>query len=593
MRRRLVWQIYVPLMVVVLGVLIAISAYTTHTLREFYIAQARVDLQDKARLVEELLAKPLQRVETMGAVDAAADIDEQIKRLGREVDARITIILTDGLVVADSAEEPQRMDNHAQRPEVLRALAGQIGSSLRFSHTVQRNMLYVAIPLLRAHAVSSVVRTSIPLTSIETTLGKLYRRIALAGLLVALCAALVALFVSRRISRPLEELGRGAALFAHGDLQHRLSLSGSREIAGVAEGMNEMAAELDRRMHSVEDKRTEQEAVLSSMVEGVIAIDTEGRLITLNAAAALLLDIDPHASLGGTIEETVRNPELQRFVNAALEAKQPIQEELTFHTRDAQIWQAHGACIREAGGGCLGAVVVLNDVTEMRRLETIRRDFVANVSHELKTPITAVTGFLETLLDGALDDPQTARRFVEIAARQADRLNAIIEDLLSLSRLEQTAAPDSLERGPVALATLLANTLEACGTKAAAKNITLELHCNSDVQATVNAPLLEQAAVNLIDNAIKYSPNGSRVTISGRATDGHIEVEVRDQGAGIEQRHLPRLFERFYRVDKARSRDMGGTGLGLAIVKHIAQAHGGSVDVSSRPGKGSIFTIRI
>ena len=451
--------------------------------------------------------------------------------------------------------------------------------------------LLVLLGVLAATVV--VLHTSTALVSESKGSPILYgRTIAVAVVLAALGAALLAWFVSRRIRKPLEEFAEATDLFAHGGLDHRLRVRGSREIAAVAEGMNRMAVELGGRLRDVEDKRSEQEAVLASMVEAVVAADAHGRLITLNAAAAKLLGLEPGVALGRTIEETIRDSELQSFIKAALTARQPIQRELTFHGRDSQVWQAHSAGIETDAGGRFGVLVVLNDVTETRRLETIRSDFVANVSHELKTPITAVKGFLETLLDGALEDPRNARRFVEIACRQADRLNAIIEDLLSLSRLERDA--DSLERASVPLAAVLANAVEACDSKAREKRIVLESHCNSDVQATVNAPLFEQAVVNLIDNAVKYSAAGSSVRITGRSTaDGHIEVDVRDHGPGIERRHLSRLFERFYRVDKARSRNLGGTGLGLAIVKHIAQAHGGSVGVTSEPGEGSTFRIRV
>jgi two-component system phosphate regulon sensor histidine kinase PhoR len=355
--------------------------------------------------------------------------------------------------------------------------------------------------------------------------------------------------------------------------------------------MNRMAADLDERLRTVVRQRNEQEAVLSSMVEGVIAIDRDERVIAMNKAAARLLDLDPAESVGRGVEEVARNPELQRFAAGALASDIPVEGELVLHRPEICHLQAHGAPIRDGHGRRIGSVLVLNDVTRLKRLETVRSDFVANVSHELKTPITSIKGFLETLADGAVDDPRTARRFLAIALRQADRLNAIIEDLLSLSRIEQEAESGQLPCSLESIREILVGAVEVCRTKAESKNVDLNVHCEDGLRAEVNAPLLEQAVVNLVDNAIKYSDAGSTVDVAAVAHDVSISIVVRDHGSGIEATHLPRLFERFYRVDKARSRTLGGTGLGLAIVKHIAAAHGGTVLVESEPGKGSTFTL--
>ena len=298
--------------------------------------------------------------------------------------------------------------------------------------------------------------------------------------------------------------------------------------------------------------------------------------------------------VGRSIQEVVRNLELQQLVAGILAQGAPIEAEiiLTVGGQDRTL-QASGTVLR--GGDDdhpIGAVVVLNDVTRLKRLESVRRDFVANVSHELKTPVTSIKGFTETLLDGALDDPEAARRFLRIVDGQADRLNAIIQDLLALSALEagQELRPP-LEEADVC--DVVSVAVEECATKAAARRIALRRTCSGQVFAAINPPLLEQAVVNLIDNAIKYSPEGSDVDVLLEERSDEIAIEVRDEGPGIARQHLPRLFERFYRVDKARSRDMGGTGLGLAIVKHIAQVHGGGVSVSSELGKGSIFTLHL
>jgi two-component system phosphate regulon sensor histidine kinase PhoR len=485
------------------------------------------------------------------------------------------------------------MDNHSTRPEIVAALGGSVGRSARRSATLREEMMYVAVPLYEGGNVRACVRVAVPLTAIETALHDINVRTLLGGIAILALAAATILFVSRRISSPLEALERAAASFAQGRLDVRVPVSGSGEMASVATAMNRMGAELDERLRTVLRQRNEQEAVLSSMLEGVIAIDHDEHVIAINKAAARLLDTDPAQAVGRGVQEVARNPELQRFAALALVSEGPVEGDLTLHGPEVHYLQAHGAPIRDGQNRRIGSVLVLNDVTRLRRLETVRSDFVANVSHELKTPITSIKGFLETLADGAVDDAPTARRFLAIALRQADRLNAIIEDLLSLSRIEQEADSGQLPRSSEKIREVMWGAVEVCRAKADAKNVNVNVTCDDDLRAEVNAPLLEQAIVNLVDNAIKYSDPGSSVDIDATADQKSVCITVRDHGAGIEAAHLPRLFERFYRADKARSRTLGGTGLGLAIVKHIAAAHDGTVDVESEPGKGSTFALML
>jgi two-component system phosphate regulon sensor histidine kinase PhoR len=417
---------------------------------------------------------------------------------------------------------------------------------------------------------------------------------AFGAVLIVALAGLVTLVAARRISRPLEDIRNAAGRFASGDLSFRIPTTGSEETAELAQAMNDMAAQLDDRIHTVLNQRNEQEAVLSSMVEGVLAVDSKERVLTMNHAAGNLLSIAPPEALGRTLQEITRNSEIHDFARRALRADGPTERDITFfHSGDTRSIQAHGAPIQDADGRRLGVVIVLNDVTRLRRLESIRQDFVANVSHELKTPITSIKGFVETLRDGAMNDAEDASRFLAIIARQADRLGAIIEDLLSLSRIEQDANEDALELQLTPLRGILAGAMESCRMKAGEKSIEIDLECSEDMNVKANAPLLEQALVNLIDNAIKYSPDGAHVRVSAEQDKGATAISVADDGCGIAEGHVGRLFERFYRVDKARSRQLGGTGLGLAIVKHIALAHGGRVSVESRPNEGSTFTLHL
>jgi len=414
------------------------------------------------------------------------------------------------------------------------------------------------------------------------------------ALSVALVAALVSLWIARRITRPLGEMRDGAQRFANGELNRRLPLYHSEELAGLARAMNQMAAQLDERIRTVVGQRNEQEAVLASMIEGVLAIDRSEKILRINQAAAILLDLQPEAAIGRSIQEVLRKPDLQKFVTAALQSKIPTETQMRLVIRgEERFLQTHGAPLRDAAGAEIGLLVVLNDITRLQRLENLRRDFVANVSHELKTPITAIKGSVETLLGGAIEEADNALRFLDIIARQADRLNAIIEDLLALSRIEQEEEKAGIHLEPVAVNEVIQSALLACQVKARDKQVHFTVNCGEELQCLANATLLEQAIVNLIDNAIAYSSEGGAVQLGAQVVADDLEITVRDFGCGIEREHLPRLFERFYRVDKARSRKQGGTGLGLAIVKHIIQAHGGQVRVDSSPGEGSTFTISL
>jgi two-component system phosphate regulon sensor histidine kinase PhoR len=583
-RKPLLWQLFPSFVVVTALSLAAVTWYATSSLRDFYQGEVRADLEARARLLEE---------QVLACLDTRA-VDALCKDLGKRSATRITVILKSGKVVGDSEEDPAEMENHAtpDRPEVVAALGGTVGTARRHSATLDKNMMYLAIPLKRGDAVIGTVRTALPLTAIDATLEGVHRRLAWAGLAVGVVAALLSMWISRRVSKPLGEMKRGAEGFARGELDSRLAVPETEELASLAEAMNQMATQLGERLRTITEQRNEQEAILASMVEGVLAVDTEERLISINRAAAQMLAVDLPAPEGRSIQEAVRNVALQRFVARTLSEPGPTEGEVVLTGDREVVLQAHGAALRDVQGHRTGAVIVLNDVTRVRRLENVRRDFVANVSHELRTPITSVKAAVETLLDGALSSPDDARRFAGIIAKQVDRLNALIEDLLLLSRIEQDKEPGiSLERSE--LGHILQSAVQTCSAKAAEKSVSVAVQCRDDLAATVNPPLLEQAVVNLVDNAVKYSEPGSLVEVTATGSGQEILIAVTDRGCGIEKEHLSRIFERFYRVDKARSRKLGGTGLGLAIVKHIAQAHHGQVTVESTPGQGSVFTIHL
>ena len=584
-RRRLVWQIYGWFLVLLVGSLAAATWHVTRSVRENHRQWVESDLEVRV----QMLAARMETALADNDVSAAAELCRATAQLA---DMRVTLIDATGRVLGESRADPSEMESHRDRPEIVDALEGRIGRHERRSPTLGTSMLYAAAPVRRDGRVIAAVRVARSLAEVDDELAELRAQIALGGVLVALIAAVVAYGISRRISRPLVLMRKAAECFARGDLGCKLPAPRSEELASLCVAMNDMAAQLDQRIRTITHQRNELEAVLASMVEAVVAVDADERLLRVNRAAGALFAVDPVRVEGRSLQESIRNPELQRFVARALAADAPVEGDIAIEGPELKFLQAHGSRLNDAQGRGLGAVVVLNDVTRLRRLETIRRDFVANVSHELRTPITSIKGFLETLRDG-VTEPETARRFIDLAAKHAERLNAIIEDLLSLSRIEQETGKEQvvLERSLVRPA--IDAAVLVCADKAALRGIPVETACAPDVEADVNRPLIEQALVNLIDNAIKYSESGRVVRVSAERAPGEVVLTVRDEGCGIPEEHLARVFERFYRVDPARSRKAGGTGLGLAIVKHIAQAHGGRVTVDSSVGRGSTFRIHL
>ncbi len=585
--KRLLWQLYPTYLLITLAALVAVGWYSIESLKEFYYDRTRADLKARARLV----------VHQVQADFTAGNFKEHValtRELGSHGSMRVTLMLASGTVLGDSHEDPSRMDNHASRPEMQEALAGRTGTSIRFSNTLKQKMLYLAVPVLDRVNVVGVVRTSMATEFIDRELESIEMRIALGGLLVALLAAGLSYAVSRRISRPLEAMTRLAGKYAKGDLSRRVDAAQTLEIDDLGAALNQMARQLDERIRTVTAERNEREAMLFSMMEGVLAVDAEERFISMNQAAAKLIGADPGDFHGRHLQEVVRNTDLKQFVRKALNSREVVETDIVLASAEEFCLQARGTVLKDEKDRSIGAVIVLNDVTRLRRLENIRKDFVANVSHELKTPITAIQGFVETLQEGAIHDPKNAASFLDIISRQVDRLNAIIEDLLSLSRLEQDPEQSEIVFEEVRLKGLIDAAVQACQSKAEKHNTRIEVACDDALRAPrVNWPLLEQAVVNLVDNAIKYSEPGSRVEVSARKEEAELVIRVQDEGRGIGIEHLPRIFERFYRVDKARSREMGGTGLGLSIVKHIAQVHKGSVNVQSALGKGSTFSIHL
>lgn len=584
--KRIFWQMFLGFTSLTIIALTTVTWYASDLVNSVYLREVSADLKVRAQLIDTEVLNFISIGDYKG-------LQNKVQSHGEKTGTRITIILPDGKVIADSRENPLLMDNHSDRPEVKSALSDSSGFSVRHSYTLGQDLMYVAISGRYDGKIVGIIRTSVPITIVEHTLNSIRFRIVLAGVIIALIMASLSWIISRRISLPIEELTEGVHRFSMGDFSYRLTESGSRELSLLADALNQMAIQLDEKIKTIERQKNEQQAVLRSMAEGVLAVDRDEKLISINRAAAILLDLPEHDVSGRHIQELIRCTQLHKLISEALATDRVVEDEIVFRSDKNQHVQAYGANLRSEQGETLGALIVLNDVTRLRRLESVRRDFVANVSHEIRTPLTSIKGFVETLRDGAINEPDSAHKFLEIIITQTNRLTAIIDDLLIIASLEQEEARASIRFETDSLLSVINEAIAVCQPAAFEKNMLIEVNCPAELRSHMNAPLIEQALINLISNAIKYSPEKTRVMVKCTQDIQEVVIEVSDEGMGIPREHQNHIFERFYRVDKARSRKMGGTGLGLAIVKHIANVHGGSVQVSSKVGSGSSFFIRI
>lgn len=590
-RKQLLWQLYPSYLLITVISLTIVTWFASGTLNSFFLTQAKDDLGARTRLVEGQIS-PLLATDSPNAA-ARMQINRICLDSGKRSGTRITVILPSGAVIGDTDGDYRTMTSHALRPEVVKALKGEAASSIRFSETLVKRMMYVAVPLVREGQILAVIRTAFPISAIDDKIRSVQLSIFLMGVFIAIVAAGISLFVSGRIISPIQAMKTGAQLFADGKLNHKLHVPESEEMGSLATAMNRMAVQLDERIRTIVRQRNELDAVLSSMVEGVIAVDEGEVILNINRSGAAILKGNRKDLTGRSIQETVRNVEFQRFVQGALAAGNPMEADIVLYHFDERILHLRSTPLRYDTEGIKGILVIMNDVTQLRKLENMRSDFAANVSHEIRTPLTAIKGFVETLQNGAIDQPDEARRFLTIIDKNVVRLNAIIENLLSLSRIEKEDEKKEIVLEKAPLIGSLNAALSACSSKISEKGVRVDLACEPTLSARIDGHLLEQAVVNLLQNAVQYSGEGGAIRVSAQTEGSEIRISVQDHGVGIAQEHLPRIFERFYRVDKARHRKLGGTGLGLAIVKHIASAHDGSITVDSLPGRGSTFTIHL
>jgi two-component system phosphate regulon sensor histidine kinase PhoR len=536
----------------------------------------------EARLAADLLSRSVPTA-------SAQELDEEADRLGELVGGRVTFIAADGRVLGDSSESlpgVAAMDNHADRPEVIAARRDGIGRARRYSATLRIDMLYVAVPV--RHPAIAFVRVALPLTAIGRQL-----QTVLSATMVALALALVgggvmAWVFSSRIGRRVRLIAGVAERYRRGDLTPAQLTFGDDELGAVARALDDSVQEVARRLSEQARDHARMEAILAGMIEGVIVVDPQARLQLVNDAARQMLKLDD-VGLGRPYVETIRLPAIAELVAAVLFGNTRKTAQFSPPRDPARTIMASAA--PAAGGPEYGVILVLHDITELRRVDQIRRDFVANVSHELRTPLTAIRGYVEALSDGDASG-EDQQRFLDVIARHARRMERLVGDLLRLARLD--AGQETLDLTACDTETLISGVVADVLPAADSRSQRIEVAVAPGAESVRADPAkLHDALRNLVANAVAYAPEHSTIRIDAARTDGRIAIGISDEGPGIPEEDLDRVFERFYRVDKSRARDPGGTGLGLAIVKHLVELHNGQVRVQNRRGGGALFTITL
>ena len=521
------------------------------------------------------------------------NINDYVKKIRISDEIRITLINADGTVLADNNEDISIMENHKERPEVRKAMAGVSSLEKRYSNTIKANYLYYALPVKGSTDNKVIVRLSMPLKDIE-----LIKRNYLSNLLIAFgfglaIALIIGYSVSKRITKPLSEITQMSEEISKGKFDLKLKVKGKDEITKLAGTINNMSEQLRYYINGLNSRNKEMEAILSSVINGIIAIDNYQRIIFINKYAKKLLDIEEEELEGRHLIYVLRNHQINEYLKNTIENKKFHEIEIVLNYPEEKNIKLYTNPIMEHNGlGSIGIIITLQDVTQIRKLESVKSEFVANVSHELKTPLTSIKGFVETLKEGAIEDEKTALRFLNIIDYEAERLTNLITDMLVLSELESKKGKNTMER--LDIKTTIEEVVLIFKSQAEKKNIKIETAIAEHVGSLYGAKdKFKQMIINLIDNAIKYSPSDSKVIIEAHIGDGFQVITIQDFGIGIPEENIPRIFERFYRVDKARSRaGCGGTGLGLSIVKHIAISFGAEISVESHVGKGSKFKIQ-
>jgi two-component system, OmpR family, phosphate regulon sensor histidine kinase PhoR len=582
-RRNLFTKLTLVFFVLLLSVLAAVDFFADRALRRDYERRGFEQLHTIARIA---LENPPQ-FSTVPPTDPQeiAALQSWIRRMATS-GARVTVIAADGTVLADSQSDPRTMENHAGRPEVAQAMAEGSGRSIRHSATVNRELLYYAVRQPSAAGRSIVLRFAEPEETVGEVLGPFRKSLGLASLAILLVASGLILLVSMNFSERIEKLTAFSQRVAGGDFRPQASDGTGDALDRLSHSLNQTAARLDRTIHTLTEERNLSSAILGSMVEGVLVVNGAERVVFANQSFAEILGLKVPPQPGSGLVEVVRQTELIEAARRVLAGEPRVEAEIVTGTLRQHFFAATVASVRAAETN--GAVIVLHDITDLRKLERVRRDFVANVSHEFRTPLTAIQGFAETLLAGAMNDPQNRERFLGIIVEHSRRLARLTEDLLMLSKMDADRLELETRRIPVG--PFVESCIETSTPRAKDKDLNLLVNLAERVPDIAgDRRRLTEVLQNLLDNAIQYTPAGGQIMVSAGPKNGEVIFTVSDTGIGIPQADQPRIFERFYRVDVARSREVGGTGLGLSIAKHLIENHGGKIWVESEVGRGSQF----
>ena len=569
--------------IVFILVLLVTDWTLSHFLQKRDLLQLQSSLTRQSVIIREL-AIPL--------LNDNKRLQEQIKKTALEANIRITVIDPQGTVLADSSESldqlPQ-MDNHRTRPEVAVALRKETGMSIRYSLTLKARMLYLAIPVLDHEKIMGVVRTAMPVTRVDEILASVRWPVMFTAIIGILIVLIAGILFSHRLTKRICRITSVAERYAREDWSDKILMDGRDELKMLSDTMNQMAASLRSRIEDLESEKDKLSAILLNMNEGVIAVSRRKECIMANPAAEKIFGLTSAGNQGKSLIEMTRHPQIERIVDRAFQEKKNISDEIQISGKIKKILQV-GVIVLGAHTRDIGGILVFHDMTELRRLESVRKEFVANVSHELRTPLTSIKGFIETLLNGNLKDPAITEKFLKIVSEEADRLGRLVEEILMLGEIEQGAAP--LKKETIDVSSMLPTILERFRTQIQEKKIEVENRISGKpLQLVGDKDKIHQVFVNLIDNAIKFNKLKGKIVLSADQKPEGVTITIEDTGIGIPEEDQRRIFERFFRVDKARSKELGGTGLGLAIVKHILEAHGGHAICQSTPGQGSRFSV--
>jgi two-component system phosphate regulon sensor histidine kinase PhoR len=574
------WRIAILFIVLIVASMAALGAYLTHSVRNSQLDNLRFQLEQEARITAEASQFAL-----LGQGDTP---DALAKRLGKEIDTRITVIAPDGTVLGDSIEDPTTMENHATRPEVKAALASGIGEITRYSTTLKEPMMYVAVTVVSQGKSLGIARVALPLTTVNNSVSHVTRTVMLATIIITVLAVLAAWLIARAATRSIRELTAASKKIAAGQLGQKIRLHRKDEIGQLAQAFNEMSSNLETMVESVSTEKAKLDNILAHMADGVIMTDAEGNIILANRAAGRLFGFKETDAVNRPVIEVVHDHEVDEILKLCL--KTGKEQNTQFESGIARRFLRAIVVPIENHGRPGGALVLLQDLTELRSLQTMRRELVGNVSHELRTPIAGIKAMVETLRDGAIDDREAAKDFLARIESEADRLTQIVAELTQLSRIETGQAELKIE--PADLNALAAEIIAQITPLAERQQVTIASDFSPDLPLVpADKDRIRQTMVNLVHNAIKFNRPNGRVIIATGYDDKSVTFSVADTGIGISKDDLPHVFERFYKADKART--SSGSGLGLAIAKHTIQAHGGDIRARSEEGKGSVFSFSL